>query len=330
MTSMPNLLDRLHRRVPIWNAGMGGGIAGPELAAAVSNSEGFGVLGTGGIGGPAATAMLERMLELTSQPFGANIILPMSDGRDIEACFNARVPVVVLFWGDPQPYIADAHRRSMFIVQQCGDADDAVRAADAGVDAVMIQGIEAGGHVMALRPLAEVLREVVGALGPIPVIAAGGIATGADIASALALGAGAVSIGTRFLASSESRAHGEYKARVLAARAEDTVLTKLFDRGWPNANHRVIRNQTYDAWERAGRPAPGRRAGENDEIGCIGSGEKRIFLPRYTVMPPIAEFDGDFEAVPLYAGQSVERISDIVPVAVLVERLLTELRAATD
>jgi nitronate monooxygenase/enoyl-[acyl-carrier protein] reductase II len=326
---MRNLLDRLNTRLPIWNAGMGGGIAGPELVAAVAEAGGFGVYGAGGMPAGVVARELAEIRALTSKPFGANIILPMSDGTDVAACFDVRVPVLVLFWGDPQPYVGDAHRRDMCVVAQCGDAEDAVAAADAGVDAVIVQGTEAGGHVKALRPLGRTVADAVRALGPVPVIAAGGIATGADIAAALALGARAVSIGTRFLASEESAAHAEYKRRVVAARAADTVLTDLFDIGWPNANHRVIRNETYARWEAAGRPAPGKRPGEGDEVGMLGEGESRIVLPRYTVFPPVTAFDGDFEAVPLYAGESVERITAVQPAADICAELLAGLRAAT-
>jgi len=325
---MPTLFDRLNLKLPLWNAGMGGGVAGPELVAAVAEEGGLGVLGTGAMPGPLVTQFIARTRELTARPFGANIILPMSDGSDIQACFDARVPLVVVFWGDAQPFVADAHRRDMLIVAQCGGPDDASAAADAGVDAVIVQGTEAGGHVKASTPLADSLAATVKTLGRLPVIAAGGIATGADIARALAGGAQACSIGTRFLASHESLAVGPYKARIVAARAADTVLTDLFDIGWPRANHRVIRNDTYTRWESAGRPRPGARPGEGDEIGVVELAGQRISLPRYTVFPPVQGFDGDLDAVPLYAGESVERIADILPAGALVTRLMDELRAA--
>lgn len=328
---MTDLLDRLRNAVPVWSAGMGGGLAGPQLAAAVSEAGGFGVLGVGG--GLPRAAVLELVSAtraLTSRAFGANVILPMSDGEDIAACFDARVDVLVLFWGDPQPYVADAHRRGMFVVAQCGGPEDAVAAADAGVDAVMVQGTEAGGHVKALAPLAETVPAAVRALGRrVPVIAAGGLATGADVATALGYGARAASLGTRFLASTEAAAVDAYKARVVAARAADTVFTDLFDIGWPRANHRVLRNTTYTAWEAAGRPAPGARPGEGEEIGTIPAGAERVPLPRYAVMPPMSGFEGDLEAAALYAGESVERIDAVVPAAELVTRLLDELRAAS-
>jgi len=326
---MTTLLDRLHTRYPIWSAGMGGGLAGPALAAAVSESGGFGVLGTGALPGPAVSALIAATRALTSRAFGANIILPMSDGSDIEACFDARIPVLVLFWGDAQPFVADAHRRGMFVVAQCGGPDDAVAAADAGVDAVIVQGIEAGGHVKALAPLAQTLAATSAVLGPVPVLGAGGLATGADIAAALGRGAGAVSLGTRFVAATEAAAVDGYKARIVAARACDTVMTKLFDLGWPDANHRVIRNASYTQWEAAGCPPSGERPGEGEEIGTIGAGERRIGLPRYTVYPATIGFEGDLDSVALYAGESVERIGDIAPAASIIERLMTELRVAT-
>ena len=326
---MGDLLDRLGVKLPIWNAGMAGGMAGPALAAAVAENGGFGVLGVGAIPPHLVTSLIAATRALTSRPFGANIILPMSDGSDVEACFDARVPVLVLFWGDPQPFVADAHKRDMFVVSQVGNTDEAVSAADAGVDAVIVQGVEAGGHVKALAPLTETLAQTVPALGSIPVIAAGGIATGADIAAALEHGARAVSLGTRFVASEEAFALTAYKDHIVAARATDTVLTKLFDLGWPDANHRVIRNASYTAWESAGKPPSGERPGEHDEIGTVTLGEDKITLPRYTVIPPMESFDGDLEAVPLYAGESVERINTVEPVATIIDQLMNELRVAT-
>ncbi|MGR8918403.1 MAG: NAD(P)H-dependent flavin oxidoreductase [Gammaproteobacteria bacterium] len=325
---MPNLLERLNTRCPIWNAGMGGALAGPELVSAVSNAGGFGVLGAGAMPPHLVTGIIEQTRERTSRPFGANIILPMSDGRDVEACFDARVEVLVLFWGDPQPYVADAHRRGMHVVAQCGDGNDAALAVEAGVDAVIVQGSEAGGHVKARAPLRETIAEARAAVGDVPLIAAGGIATGADIHAALALGAGAVSLGTRFLASRESLAVEAYKERVVAAHADDTVMTKMFDLGWPDASHRVIRNSAYEAWDAAGRPASGSRPGEGETIAEFDLGGEKVSVPRYAVYPPAIGFEGDIDAAALYAGESVERIDRIDSVADIMATLMAELRAA--
>ena len=327
---MRTLLDHLNLKLPIWSAGMGGGLAGPALVAAVCEAGGFGVLGAGSAPGAVIDTWIAQTRALTSRPFGANIILPMSDGSDVEACFDARVPVLVLFWGDTQPYVKDAHRRDMFVVAQCGGPEDAVAAADAGVDAVIVQGFEAGGHVQALAPLAATLAATLKVLGPVPVIAAGGVATGADIAAVLARGAQAASLGTRFVASLEAAACAGYKARIVAAAAVDTVMTTLFDIGWPDAKHRVIRNTTYERWEAAGRPASGQRPGEKQDVGELLLGGHRLLLQRYSVVPPLQSFAGDLDAMALYAGESVERITDILPAGELVARLLDELRRAVN
>ena len=327
---MRTLLDHLNLKLPIWSAGMGGGMAGPALVAAVCEAGGFGVLGAGSAPAALITDGIAQIRSLTSRPFGANIILPMSDGSDIEACFDARVPVLVLFWGDVQPYIKDAHKRGMYVVAQCGGPDDAVVAADAGVDAVIVQGVEAGGHVKALAPLVNTVGAAVKVLGPLPVIAAGGIASGADIADALALGAQAASLGTRFVASVEANAFKDYKQRLVQAQASDTVMTTLFDIGWPDAKHRVLRNTTYERWEAAGKPSRGARPGEGEDVGELLFGEHRVLLKRYSVMPPMGSFDGDLDAMALYAGESVEAIHDIAPAGALVERLLAELRRAVN
>jgi nitronate monooxygenase len=325
---MSKIHDRLDIKLPIWSAGMGLGIAGAALGGAVSNARGLGVLGAGGMDAAQTSALIAATRQITSRAFGVNIIMPMMQDGQIESCFDARVPLMVLFWGDPSPYVNDAHKRGILVVSQCGDTEDAVRAADAGVDGVIVQGIEAGGHVMATRPLAEVVTATVNELGSLPVIASGGIASGADVASALKLGAGAVSMGTRFLATTESMVLDSYKQRVIAAKSAETVLTELFDIGWPNAAHRVIRNRAYDDWEAAGRPPSGERPDENRVIGKLGEGDDATELPRYTVTPPVLQFDGDLEEAALYCGQSCDRIDSILSTGDLMKQLVVELNAA--
>jgi nitronate monooxygenase len=324
---MRNFLDHLDPRFPIFNAGMGG-VAGAAMASAVNAGGGVGVLACGAKPPHLIAPLVAEARRLTSRPLGGNIILPMSDGADVEACFDSGLEILVLFWGDPQPFVADAHKRGMFVLSQCGGPEDAVLAADAGVDGVIVQGTEAGGHVKAHAPLASTLSDTVRVLGPLPVIAAGGITNGTEIQAALSAGASAVTLGTRFLASPESLATEDYKARVLAAHASDTVLTKLFDLGWPDANHRVIRNKTYDDWEAAGKPATGSRPGEGDEVGVFGSGDDAISVPRYSVVPPSLGFEGDIEAVALYAGESVEQVNKVESVAEIMATLIEELRRA--
>ncbi|HEY9416647.1 MAG TPA: nitronate monooxygenase, partial [Pseudonocardia sp.] len=157
-------------RLPIWNAGMGAGLAGPELAAAVSNAGGLGVLGMGGLPEPLIRAGIARTRGLTDRPFGVNIIMPLvSDEDQILCVLDEAVPVLVLFWGDPAPYVARAHAAGTCLVTQVGSVEQAREAAEAGVDAVMIQGVEAGGHVRATTSLSVLLPAVVDAVDEVRV-----------------------------------------------------------------------------------------------------------------------------------------------------------------
>ena len=325
---MTSIHEKLNIRVPIWNAGMGIGIAGPELAAGVSNARGLGVLGSGGLTPDEIRAQIVAFRRLSSRAFGVNIILPLIASHEIETCFDERVPLMILFWGDVAPYIKDAHRRDILIVAQCGDAEEASIAADAGVDGIIIQGTEAGGHVKAHTPLKSNLAQTLAAVTPLPVIAAGGIATGKDIATAILDGASAVSIGTRFLATREALVTDDYKQHILDASASDTVLTELFDMGWPNAQHRVIRNQSYQVWESAGKATSGQREGENEPIGYVTLPSGKQEIPRYTIFPPLPNVDADPNDLALYAGESCDRVNDILTVDALMEQLQSELRAA--
>ncbi len=321
-----DLCRTLGVELPIWNAGMGGGLAGPALAAAVSNAGGLGVLGMGGLPDPVVHEQVRETRELTNRPFGVNLILPLlADDTPIECCLEERVPVLVLFWGDPGPYVERAHTVGSRVVAHVGSADEAKSAADAGVDAIMIQGVEAGGHVRGVESLSVVLPATVDAVTPLPVVASGGIADGRGLAAALALGAQAVSLGTRFLCSDESRA--AYKDRVVAATAADTYYTKLFDLEWPDAAHRVLRNRIVDEWVAAGSPASGQRAGEGEVTGKMPVGGQTIELSRYSIFMPMDGFEGDLDSSVLYAGESCSLVSDIRPAADIVATLAADADA---
>lgn len=307
---------------------MGIGIAGPQLTAGVSNARGLGVLGVGGLSPDEIEEQITALKRLTSRAYGVNIILPLVQSHEIETCFDMRVPLIVFFWGDVSPYVRDAHRRDMLVVAQCGNAEEASIAADAGVDGVIIQGTEAGGHVKATTPLEDSLRETLMTVGKLPVIAAGGIASGKDISKVLLAGASAASLGTRFLATQEAVVTQDYKKLVVQSKAADTVLTELFDMGWPGAQHRVIRNKTYNDWEAAGSPHPGHRNGENEAIGFVTQQGGKSEIPRYTIFPPLPRVDADPNDLALYAGESCERVNDIQSVEALMEQLHDELRAA--
>jgi nitronate monooxygenase/enoyl-[acyl-carrier protein] reductase II len=311
---------------PILSAGMSW-LAGPELVAAVSNAGACGVVGMAGMSGAQVHARISETRALTNKPFGVNVILARLQEGQIEACLDEAPPLIVFFWGDPAPYIRDAHRQGSKVFVQVGSVAEAKAAAEAGVNGVIAQGMEAGGHVRSTTALSALLPAVVDAVMPLPVIASGGIANGRGLVAALSLGADAVSLGTRFLCSEEAFAAPEYKQRILRSTAEDTVYLSLFDIGW-DAPHRVLRNLTVDEWERAGRPARSGRPGEGAAIGTAPRGDATAELLKYAANSyPTPGFTGDIENAVLYAGESCTLIHDVKPAAQIVRDLVEEAGA---
>ena len=309
---------------PLFSAGMGGGTSGPELVAAVSNAGACGVLGMGGLPAPYIRQQIQHVRALTDKPFGVNLLLPLLREGQIDACLDAKVPLLVLSWGDPKPFVAEAHRRGTKVFIQVGSVEEATAAAAAGVDAVIAQGNEAGGHVKGTTALSTTVPAVVEAVKPVPVIASGGVATGRGLVAALSLGAQAVSMGTRFLASEEAQAPQGYKERIVQSRAEDTVYTQLFDIGWPDAPHRVIRNKAVAEWEVAGRPPAGGRPGEGTVVGTMPLAGTLMDVVRYAVSSPKPGFTGDLDYVALYAGESCSLVHDVKPAAQIVRGVMRE------
>jgi NAD(P)H-dependent flavin oxidoreductase YrpB (nitropropane dioxygenase family) len=337
------LCDLLGIELPILSAGMGS-VAGPELVAAVSNAGGFGVLGVSGASPDGVRKAISSARALTARPFGVNVIIdeegwaPSEDDRalvraEIESAAGAGVAAIVVFWGDPRPFVAMAHANGVALIVQVGSLAEAESAADAGVDAVSVRGLEAGGHVRGTTSVWDLLPATVEKVAPVPVLASGGIGDGAGIARALRLGAQGVSLGTRFVASDESRAHPDYKRRIIESAAEDTVYTEdLYDLWWPGAPHRTLRNRNFDEWEAAGRPAPGNRPGEGTTIGTmrLGSGET-YELPRYVgAGSPLVTFEGELDYMPMWAGESVGAVHEVLPTAEIVSRLAADAAVALD
>jgi nitronate monooxygenase len=267
---------------------------------------------------------IHRLRTLTDKPFGVNLILPLLQEGQIEACLAERVPLLVLFWGDPRPYVAEAHRHETQVFLQVGSVEEATAAAEAGVDAIIVQGVEAGGHVKSRTALSSLVPAVVEAVAPVPVLAAGGIATGRGVVAALSLGAQGVSMGTRFLCSTEACVTRAYQERVVRSTAEDTVYTTLFDLGWSNAPHRVLRNTAFAEWEATGRSASGQRPGEGTIVGTVSVAGTTMEIPKYGAMPPITGFSGDMESIALYAGESCSLVHDIKPAAQIVHEVVRE------
>jgi nitronate monooxygenase len=171
------------------------------------------------------------------------------------------------------------------------------------------------------------IPEVRDAIGDLPMVAAGGIADGRGLAAVLALGADGAVFGTRFVASEECSAHPIYKSRVVTAQASETVHTKLFDVGWPDAAHRVIRTKVVEEWENAGSPAPGKRPGEGQSIGTMRGRGIEAPLVKYAVTSAAEYIDGDVESLPFYAGESVSLVREILPAGEIVRRIAEEARS---
>jgi NAD(P)H-dependent flavin oxidoreductase YrpB (nitropropane dioxygenase family) len=310
--------------LPIVQAPMGGATC-PALAAAVSEAGGLGMLALSWHPLEAARAEIRATRALTGRPFGINLVLAFPQDERLEACLEAGVRLVSFFWGDPAPFVGRVHAAGALAAATVASAEEARRAVDAGVDVIVAQGWEAGGHVRGEVATLPLVRAVVRAVGPqTPVLAAGGIADGHGLAAALALGAAGAWVGTRFLAAEEAAIHADYRRRLFAADETATAHTSLFDVGWPDAPHRVLRNSTLSAWEAAGRPAAGARPGEGEVLASAGRGR----LVRYGAATPGPDAEGDIEALSLWAGQGVACVTAASPAAAIVRELADEARDA--
>jgi NAD(P)H-dependent flavin oxidoreductase YrpB (nitropropane dioxygenase family) len=295
----------------------------PELAAAVSEAGGLGMLAQTWFEVPEVRDRLRRARSLTGRPVGVNLILDLPIRDKLDACLEEGATVVSTFWGDPGPVRDVIRAAGALHLHTVGSVADAVLAAERGVDGLVAQGWEAGGHVHGTIGSMALVPAVVDTVAPLPVIAAGGIADGRGIVAALALGAQAAWLGTRFVPAHEARAHDVYRRRVLHATADDSVHGLAYDGGWPGAPGRTLRNATLRAWEAAGRPAAPHRPGEGDIVARDASG--RVF-ERYNDMMPLPGMTGDLEEMALYAGQSVGLVHDSAPAGDIVAQLARETR----
>lgn len=290
---------------PLVLAGMGG-VARSELAAAVSEAGGFGFLGM--VREPVALIRneVEALRKRGVQRFGVNLIPAATPAGLLEAqlqtCIELEVPVVALFWDLSTQIVSRLRAAGIVVVCQIGSVEEAISARRAGAQIIIAQGCEAGGHVRGNSPLEELLPQVLAAVD-CPVLAAGGIVDGRDVATVLTLGAEGAVLGTAFMATHESFAHDYHKQRLLAASGADTVLTDIFHINWPlGAKVRVLSNSVTNG-ERGDARAP--------ERTVIGDEDGRpIYL--FSTDSPLRSMTGDFEAMALYSGAGVGRIGAIV------------------
>jgi NAD(P)H-dependent flavin oxidoreductase YrpB (nitropropane dioxygenase family) len=307
-TRICQLLGIVH---PIVLGGMGTATSAP-LVAAVSNAGGFGTLGTSAFNTAQLDAEVAAIRERTEKTFGINHLLFQIQEEMFAVTLRAQPRVVAFAWArkdqDLRKYFQRAHDAGSKVMYMAGEVPEAIRAAEAGVDVIVAQGTEAGGHVswMASLPLVPMM---VRAVAPLPVLSAGGIADGRGLAAALALGAEGVLLGTRFMATPEAPIHPNFKQAIVQSDGHDTVLTEIPDiasqRVWPGAMSRAQRNRFIERW--AGREWALRQ--NASEVG------KQVLTARAA---------GDVDNASLSFGQDAGLIDSIKSVREVVQEIITE------
>jgi enoyl-[acyl-carrier protein] reductase II len=317
--------------LPFVSAGMGF-YSLPQLTAAVSNAGGLGILGVAPAPAPAMAEMVRAVKGMTSRPFGVDLIVaqtalgPSTTEEHIDVCVRERIPVVVFFWELPPARWTEALRRAGCRVwMQVGTLRGARAAAAAGMDAIVVQGTEAGGHNKSAAGLVALLPSVVDAVAPRPVLAAGGIADGRGVAAALALGAEAVWVGTRLLASAEAYVHPDFQRRLLTSTCDDVTRTSIFGPEWPNEPMKVLRNRVVGEWQgRDDRTPPPPQPPQ--VIGQTLLGQQPYPMPKFSAVLPTPDTSGDLEEMCLPAGEGVGMCRRILPAAQIISEMMDEAR----
>lgn len=309
-------------QTPIINAGMAF-VAGPELAAAVANAGGLGMLGGAMLPPDGLRATIRATRALTDRSFGVDFVRKLEDESIIDVVVEEKVSLVVFFWDMPSPdAVAKLKANGIPVWMQVGSVAEAREADWYGVETLIVQGSEAGGHNRAEAPLAHLFPAIRAALPDMPLVAAGGIVDGQSMIAALARGAEAVWCGTRFLASEEANAHAGYKQRVLKARAGDTVLTRVFGPEWPGHLMRALPNAATR--HAAGRELEALAESAGEIIGRVTLGGVEMPVPRYSAILPVKSFEADLEWSCLTAGESAAMIDEVLPAGEIVRRMTAE------
>ena len=327
-----DLLDRLRLDVPVGQAGMGGGLAGPELAVAVAGAGGLGTLGLA----PADELRdsVGRVREgAPGRAVAVNLLTPFLRRSHVAVCVNSRVDTAVVAFGGDRSLVDELRQAGVFVFVMVGTDDQARRAVFWGADGLIAQGCEAGGHLCGTTEALRFLPRALALADGRPVFLAGGIATGEDTRAALAAGASGVIAGTRFLLTHESRAHPEYQRRILAARK--TIRTTLFGLGWP-APHRVIANAATERWCRddgtakVGPRLINARSAVLAKLPATAS-VLRLQTPRLPLFSPIAPTVGmpasAVDRAACYAGQTALRMNSVTSARKAVADLAPDARS---
>jgi nitronate monooxygenase len=270
---------------------------------------------------------IRSVRKLTQRNFGVNIIPAATDShllkKQIQTILKERIKTVVLFWDVDESIVGQFRDRDVTVLHQVGSIEAAIAAEKAGANAIIAQGYEAGGHVHGTISTMSLTPQVVDVVS-VPVIASGGIADGRGLVAALALGAQGIHCGTPFLATDESFAHAYHKERIKTGRSDQTTHTEVFHINWPpHSPTRVMNSQGIDLKNATAKP-------ENAEKppSAIIAYEGGRPIQLYSTDSPLQNTQGDYEKMPIYAGQSVGLISDVVSAATRVDQIMEQATEA--
>ncbi len=302
ITSLFNIQYPLIQAGMIWCSGW-------ELASAVSNAGGLGIIGSGSMYPNILEEHIEKCKAATDKPFAVNLpMLYPNIEEHIALIIKHQVPIVFTSAGNPKTYTARLKEQGITVVHVVSSAKFARKAQDAGVDAVVAEGFEAGGHNGRDETTTFCLIPMVKAEVEIPLIAAGGIGTGRGMLAAMNLGADGVQIGSRFVASPESSAHQNFKQVVLDTQEGDTMLT-LKELTPVRLVKNAFYNQVHEAYEKG--------ASAEELNALLGRGRAKKGM-----------FEGDLTEGELEIGQIAGLISEIKPAAEIVQEIITEFKQA--
>ncbi|MEM6851823.1 MAG: nitronate monooxygenase [Pseudomonadota bacterium] len=310
---------------PIACAGLAFAGMWPKLPIAVGEAGGLGALGVGALPPPMTAAFVKEIKAATPAPLNVNFITIFADDAHLDAALEAGPDIISFHWGHPpKAWIDRINGAGLKVWEQVGGPDAAKRALDDGVDLIVAQGSEAGGHNYAEAPTFVLTPQIVDAADGALVLAAGGVSDGRGLAAALALGADGVWVGTRFAASEEANTTEDYRARVLAASAGDTTLSSIFGRHIPDFNPmRVLKTPFVASFEGREEEAPADVEAQ-PVIGESRLGEMRIPLNRFSNALAMADAEGDFDEMPHLVGEGAALIHEVKPVRQIIDEMTAE------
>ncbi len=331
--SIPTALTRRYNiKHPFTQAGMAFAGWSPQLAAAVSLSGGIGAIGAGLLPEPVVRQLVGAMQASNCGLFNFNFLTNFDHDAQVRACAEMKVPVVSFHWGHPSAALIRVLKDAgCEIWEQVGSVEHAKKSLGNGVDVIIAQGHEAGGHnfqgVKGTSPqgtfaLLPTMRDALG--NDAIILASGGVSDGRGIAASLQLGADGVWVGTRLVATEEAAVHPEHKRRIVEATGADTMYSSIFGPDQPAFNPmRLLKNKVVSDWNDRLEDVPT----DNTNSPVIGStvmGGQEMILKKFSVLLPTPDMKADWEEVPFLAGQAVGLVRDILPAKVVVERMMTE------